>query len=87
MAVALLTTLYGAVLANVVAKPIGDKLTLRKVQEFRNKSLLIDGVVAIQEGLNYRLIETMLDVYLSPAQRKDAAEEEGTAIKDAAVAA
>jgi chemotaxis protein MotA len=70
MAVALLTTLYGAVLANVVAKPIGDKLTLRKVQEGRNKALCIDGIMAVQEGMNYRLIETLLDVYLSPTERQ-----------------
>lgn len=88
MAVALLTTLYGAVLANVVAKPIADKLTLRKVQEYRNKSLLIDGVVAIQDGLNYRFIESMLEVYLTPAERQqDAATEEDSTLDQAAVAA
>jgi len=70
MAVALLTTLYGAVLANVIAKPIADKLTLRKVEEGRNKALCLDGVMAIHEGINPRLIEPLLAVYLAPSKRQ-----------------
>lgn len=69
MAVALLTTLYGAILANVVAKPIADKLTLRKVEEGRNKALCLDGVLAIHEGLNPRLIEPLLKLYIAPNKR------------------
>ena len=69
MAVALLTTLYGAMLANIVALPIADKLTLRKADEGKIKAMSIDGILAIQEGLNPRIIETMLKTYLSPKQR------------------
>lgn len=79
MAVALLTTLYGAVLANVVAKPVGDKLTLRKEQEGRNNALCLDGVMAIQDGLNYRLIENLLEVYLKPTARRANNETEASA--------
>ncbi|MFT7287566.1 MAG: chemotaxis protein MotA [Halieaceae bacterium] len=69
MAVALLTTLYGAMLANMVAMPIADKLTLRKADERRIRSMCIDGVLAIQEGQNPRIIEAMLNAYLDPSKR------------------
>jgi len=69
MAVALLTTLYGAIIANMIAMPIADKLTLRKVDELRARSMCIDGVLAIQDGQNPRIIESMLKVYIDPAKR------------------
>jgi chemotaxis protein MotA len=69
MAVALLTTLYGAIIANMVAMPIADKLTLRKADELRIRSMCIDGVLAIQEGQNPRIIESMLKAYLEPEKR------------------
>ncbi len=71
MAVALLTTLYGALLANMVALPIADKLTLRKIEEGRIKSMCIDGILAIQEGQNPRIIESMLKTYIEPKKRGD----------------
>ena len=69
MAVALLTTLYGAMIANMVAMPIADKLTLRKADEQRIRAMCIDGVLAIQEGQNPRIIESMLKAYLDPKKR------------------
>jgi chemotaxis protein MotA len=69
MAVALLTTFYGAVLANMVAMPIADKLVLRKAEEARTKSMMIDGLLGIQAGQNPRVIEEMLRTYLAPKQR------------------
>ncbi len=69
MAVALLTTLYGAMLANMVAIPIADKLDLRKTEEGRLKSMCIDALMGIQAGQNPRVIESMLKTYLAPAQR------------------
>ncbi|MEM9387088.1 MAG: flagellar motor protein PomA [Pseudomonadota bacterium] len=69
MAVALLTTLYGAVLANVVAFPIADKLILRSKEEKHSKSLIIDALIAIQDGQNPRVIEGMLENYLPVKQR------------------
>lgn len=69
MAVALLTTLYGAMLANMIAMPIADKLTLRKADELKVRSMCIDGVLAIQEGQNPRIIESMLKAYLEPDKR------------------
>jgi len=71
MAIALLTTLYGAMLANMVALPIADKLTLRKTEEGRIKAMCIDGVLAIQSGQNPRIIESMLKTYLDPKKRNE----------------
>ncbi len=69
MAVALLTTLYGAVIANMVASPISDKLSLRNGEERLNKSLIIDGVMGIQAGQNPRVIEELLKTYLPVSKR------------------
>ncbi|MEE8059871.1 MAG: flagellar motor protein PomA [Pseudomonadales bacterium] len=69
MAVALLTTLYGAMLANMVAIPISDKLNLRRGEEEMNKSLVIDALLAIQSGQNPRVIDSMLRNYLPASQR------------------
>ncbi len=76
MAVALLTTLYGAVFANMVALPIADKLAMRKVEEGRFKSICIDGVMGIAEGQNPRVLEPMLKTYLAPARRKGSGDSE-----------
>ncbi|MDA1381605.1 MotA/TolQ/ExbB proton channel family protein [Plesiomonas shigelloides subsp. oncorhynchi] len=48
MAVALITTLYGALIANMIANPIADKLALRRDEEALNRRLIIDGVLAIK---------------------------------------
>ena len=70
MAVALLTTLYGAVLANMVAMPIADKLRLRKDQEKLNRLLIMDGLLAIQDGQNPRVIDSFLKNYLHEKKRQ-----------------
>ncbi len=72
MAVALLTTLYGAMLATMVCIPIADKLNLRMTEEARMQALWIDAVVAIQEGVNPRVIEQLLSSYLPPDKREKA---------------
>ncbi len=69
MAVALLTTLYGAVLANGVCEPISDKLKLRAGEEAMVKSLIIDALLAIQSGQNPRVIDSMLRTYLPEGKR------------------
>lgn len=69
MAVALLTTLYGAMLANMVALPIASKLTLRKDEEGTLQSMIIDALLAIQSGQNPRVISSMLKTYLPEGQR------------------
>jgi chemotaxis protein MotA len=69
MAIALLTTLYGAMLANMIAIPFADKLTLRMEEEELIKSMSIDAVLAIQAGQNPRVIESMLRTYLAEDKR------------------
>lgn len=70
MAVALLTTLYGSLLANLVALPIADKLALRMNEEMLNRNLIMDAVLAIQDGQNPRVIESFLKNYLAEKKRK-----------------
>ncbi|RKF18582.1 flagellar motor protein PomA [Alginatibacterium sediminis] len=76
MAVALLTTLYGAVLANLFAIPISDKLTLRAGEERLNRLLILDAVLGIQDGQNPRVIEAMLKNYLAESKRAIATTED-----------
>ncbi len=71
MAVALLTTLYGAILANMFAIPIADKLSLRSREENTSKSLIIDALLSIQGGQNPRIIASMLEAYLPRSQRSE----------------
>lgn len=70
MAVALLTTLYGAIIATVIALPIADKLERRKDEEALNRSLIIDGLLSIQAGQNPRVIEQALRNYLPEKKRE-----------------
>lgn len=76
MAVALLTTLYGAMLANMFALPIADKLAVRSREEGATKSLVIDALIGIQGGQNPRVIASMLETYL-PKSKRNQEESEG----------
>jgi chemotaxis protein MotA len=69
MAVALLTTLYGAVIANMIAFPIMQKLEQRSEADAVNNELIIKSLVFISEGGNPRVMEGMLYSYLSPKVR------------------
>ncbi|NND36100.1 MAG: flagellar motor protein PomA [Gammaproteobacteria bacterium] len=71
MAVALLTTLYGAILANMFALPIADKLAVRSSEEKTSKSLIIDALLSIQSGQNPRIIASMLEAYLPRSKRAE----------------
>ncbi len=72
MAVALLTTMYGAMLANMVALPIADKCKLRAGEEELIKSMIIDALIGIQAGQNPRVIEGLLRTYLPEGKRAKA---------------
>ncbi len=69
MAAALLTTLYGAILANVLFLPLADKLGLKNEQEILVKTIIIKGVMAIQSGDNPRVVEQKLLTFLPPSSR------------------
>ncbi len=64
MAVALLTTLYGAVLANAIALPIADKLAHRSAEERNNKMLILEAVSGVQKGMSPKVLEEMLVMYV-----------------------
>ncbi len=74
MAVALLTTLYGAVIANMMAIPVQEKLLMRNEEEKLSNSLIIDGLLSIQGGQNPRVIEQMLQGYIAEGKRPQAEE-------------
>lgn len=72
MAAALLTTLYGALLANVLFLPMADKLAMRSSEEALAKTIVIQGVMSIQSGDNPRTVESKLMTFLPVAQRPTA---------------
>jgi chemotaxis protein MotA len=69
MAVALLTTFYGTLLANLLFLPISGKLKVRSRQEMLAKQMVIEGVISIQAGDNYRIVEQKMKAFLSPRLR------------------
>jgi chemotaxis protein MotA len=69
MAIALLTTLYGAIIANAFAQPMADKLGRASELEQINKSLILETIAGIQEGMNPKVLEQMLGTYLPPKKR------------------
>jgi len=70
MAMALITTLYGSVIANITVMPWGVKLKSQSTQESSVKEMIIEGVLSIQAGDNTRILAMKLLAYLSPALRK-----------------
>lgn len=77
MAVALITTMYGSMLANMFAIPTSKKLAARSAQEVKAMELMVEGILAIQAGENPRIVEEKLKVYLPPAMREAFNQEEG----------
>jgi len=75
MAVALLTTLYGAFLANVIAIPIQAKLENRRDEEELNQKLILDAILGIQDGQNPKVIEGILKNYIAESKREVSTEE------------
>ena len=72
MAVALLTTFYGTLLANLVFLPVAGKLKTRSKQEVLVKQLVLEGVISIQSGDNYRVVEQKLKAFIAPKARVEA---------------
>ncbi|MEO1199207.1 MAG: MotA/TolQ/ExbB proton channel family protein [Pseudomonadota bacterium] len=71
MAIALLTTLYGAVIANLVCLPIADKLELKGMMEEVNQTLILDGIMQLRDSKSPNLIREMLVAYLPEKHRGD----------------
>lgn len=69
MAIALITTFYGALLANIVGLPVANKLSLRSKDEVLALQITVEGILAIAAGDNPRIVENKLNSYLPPSQR------------------
>lgn len=70
MAVALLTTMYGAMIGNIIGAPVANILNIRDGDEVLSKSLILEGIMAIQAGDNPRTLEAKLLSFLPPKERE-----------------
>ena len=77
MSTALITTLYGSMLANWIATPVATKLKSNNEAESMVKEIMIEGLLSIQAGENPRVIEEKLKSFLAPKDRAGAGTEEG----------
>lgn len=77
MSVALITTLYGSMLANWIATPVATKLKSNNDAEAMVKEIVIEGLLSIQAGENPRIIEEKLKSFLAPKDRASGGTEEG----------
>ncbi|MFB2707033.1 motility protein A [Marinobacter shengliensis] len=69
MAIALLTTLYGAFIAQLIALPLADKLQLKAEDDSRNQMLIITSIKSIMRGENPRVMTELLSSYVTPEHR------------------
>ena len=70
MAIALIGTLYGALLANLMCIPLGEKLSYLSHEELLARQIVIRGVLAIQAGDNPRVVRQKLEMFLPPRLRE-----------------
>ena len=77
MAVALITTFYGSVLANWICAPVATKLKANSGSEISMKEVMVEGLLSIQAGENPRVIEEKLKSFLSPERRDAMSSNEG----------
>lgn len=74
MATALLATLYGALIANMICLPLADKLHVKKEEEDVSRTLIIDGVLMLRDAKSPAVVREMLIAYLPEHTRADLAE-------------
>ena len=77
MAVALMTTLYGSLLANWICAPVTNKLKSNNASEIMMKEVMVEGLLSIQAGENPRVIEEKLKSFLAPSKRSEFEAESG----------
>ena len=83
MAIALLTTLYGSILANLIFAPLANKLSIKSSEEILCKEIIIEGIISIQSGENPKLIREKLTSSLQQRLReKDVEGEDGAPKKE-----
>lgn len=75
MAIALITTFYGSLLANWICAPVSTKLKANNDQEIMMKEVNVEGLLSIQAGENPRVIEEKLKAFLTPLRRSEFNEE------------
>jgi len=79
MGKALITTFYGALLANIILVPMAQNLNYKSSIEVNNREMMLEGILAIQSGVNPRIVEEKLTTYLSPLDRAKYIEEQAKA--------
>lgn len=77
MATALITTLYGSLLANWICAPVSNKLKAQNDMEMMQKEIMIEGLLSIQAGENPRVIEEKLKSFMSPNERASSGDDGG----------
>jgi chemotaxis protein MotA len=82
MALALVTTFYGALLAYMVLLPLAGKLKLRSNQELALHQMMLEGVISIQSGVNPRILEERLRSFVAPKLRQQQVEAERSIVSE-----
>ncbi len=74
MAVAMITTFYGALIANLIFIPMAEKLSGRNEEEITNMNIIFEGIISIREGEHPKLMEDKLRIYITDKKKagKDA---------------
>ena len=82
MATALITTFYGSIFANLVLIPIANNLQAQTEEELFTREMMIEGILAIQSGINPRIVEEKLMTYLSPQERRQKEEQDAEMVTE-----
>lgn len=69
MSKALITTFYGSLLANLFCNPVAANLQRKSSREAKSREMMVEGILAIQSGVNPRIVEEKLITYLNPKER------------------
>ncbi|QGU95091.1 motility protein A [Clostridium bovifaecis] len=85
MGKALITTYYGSLIANLIANPMAANLSYKSGQEATSREMMLEGVLAIQSGVNPRIVEEKLVSYLNPLDKKKYYEVQATSEVEADV--
>lgn len=84
MSKAIITSFYGSVMANFIFGPLASKLEIKSAGEAGRREMMLEGVLALQAGVNPRIIEDKLKAYLPPKERASLADAQsvGSAVTD-----
>jgi chemotaxis protein MotA len=84
MSKAIITSFYGSVMANFIFGPLANKLEVKSAAEAGRREMMLEGVLALQAGVNPRIIEDKLKAYLPPKERASISDAQslGSAVTD-----